>query len=629
MNAYESPQTDATVLGGNSNIQHIHSNRPSDHNETQSLWANVKVPHSFELRNDGVYSITDNKKSSAKIAGPVWVHAETDNPTDGTYGIVLRWINRRGEQQEQAFPREILHDPKSLTQRLSSKGLSISPQKERQLAAYLAAFDPDSVLWMQAVTRVGWMDSTDGSLTYVLPDQVLPSSKQGGVIFQPEQHSPTTSSVRTSGTLADWQQRVAERCRCNPFLIFSVSAALSGPLLRASGSAEAGGFHFYGYSSRGKTTACQVAASVYGCGADPSSAPDLAFIQRWNTTSNALEALASAHNDNLLVLDEIHTCPAKDFGQVIYNLAGGRGKAAMDKDRNLKQQRGWRTMILSTGEMSSRDKIEETGKAYAGMSARLVDIPTGENIIADTHGKQPVAFVDTLKRDCGTYYGTAGPAFIHALTEKYGNHHRVSAVVQNELDQLADVLTPAASPPEQKRAIRRFALVNIAGRLAVDFGILPFTRADIDAAIKVVLNAWISDESNVTDAISGAVSVQQFILTNEGRFRRAKDESGSAVPARGYAGYTCDLPTGKHAYLFTLDGFKEACGPHSLEAVRTALREHGLLHSNEPGRPTYKTTVHINGSPSRLRVYAVLRDIVEHDFTSVEQAGTGGTHGTS
>ena len=40
----------------------------------------------------------------------------------------------------------------------------------------------------------------------------------------------------------------------------------------------------------------QVAASVFGCGADPADCAEFSYIQKWNTTSNALEATAVPAN---------------------------------------------------------------------------------------------------------------------------------------------------------------------------------------------------------------------------------------------------------------------------------------------------------------------------------------------
>ena len=71
---------------------------------------------------------------------------------------------------------------------------------------------------------------------------------------------------------------------------------------------------------------------------------------------------------------EIGTCTAKDFGQVIYMLAGGRGKVAMNAERNLKPVRIWRLQFISTGEISARQKMEEEGHRVVRLGASMEEL---------------------------------------------------------------------------------------------------------------------------------------------------------------------------------------------------------------------------------------------------------------
>lgn len=79
---------------------------------------------------------------------------------------------------------------------------------------------------------------------------------------------------------------------------------------------ESGGFHLYGDSSGGKTTHLQVAASVYG---------SPRCVRSWRSTDNALESIAAAHSDGLLVLDEIGMCDPRIIGETVYMLGNGSG----------------------------------------------------------------------------------------------------------------------------------------------------------------------------------------------------------------------------------------------------------------------------------------------------------------
>jgi uncharacterized protein (DUF927 family) len=570
-------------------------------------WSNTEVPEGYEIAPEGVSQVDRKNKSTEKLAGPVWVSAFTEDDQSGIHGVVIRWLNRKGKECERAFPADILHEQgRTLSQLLARNGLAIVPGKEQQLSKYLGSFDSDVLPWIRSAPRVGWLDSTDEHLTYVLPDKVITADQSEHVIFQPEQHSPTVKTMYPQGTLADWQAHVAQPCRGNPFLIFSMCTAFAGPLLKAA-RIESGGFHIYGLTSRGKTTAAQVAASVFGCGADPSDAAGSAYIQKWNTTGNGLEALSAAHNDGLLILDEIQTCDSKDFGSVVYNLFSGRGKTRLDKNAGMKELRTWRALVLSTGEKSSRQKIEEEGsrKAYAGQLLRLLDIPTHDAIIADSHDMDGKNFADQLKRTCGRYFGTAGPGFIEAIVRHYENARAFSAVVQRLLDECEKDLTLSNSEPEQQRVIKRFALVLVAGRLACEFSVVPFNRKEIESAVLAVIKAWLADGANLPDRVRGAQAVQAFIQRHRSRLRKWDSEDEQV---RDLAGYIKD-----ELFLFTPEGFREAANGHDPEEVARELHRCGLLmRDGRNMKPKY--SIMLGGAFNRIRLYAVKNTILEHDF---------------
>lgn len=50
------------------------------------------------------------------------------------------------------------------------------------------------------------------------------------------------------------------------------------------------------------------------------------FVRTWRITDKALEALATRHNDTLLILDEMSQVDPNQAGEVAYMLGNGRGK---------------------------------------------------------------------------------------------------------------------------------------------------------------------------------------------------------------------------------------------------------------------------------------------------------------
>ena len=435
---------------------------------------------------------------------------------------------------------------------LASGGLDIEPGQEKRLILYLGRYKPEARL--TNVDRLGWIDTTDDQLAFVTPNETLSQSDME-YVFQPERHCPTVSTMRSNGTLKDWKENVAEKCKEKPYLIFSLCLGLSGPLMKPA-SIDNGGFHLYAQSSQGKTLCAQLSASAWGCGADPAVAPELSYIRRWNSTVNAFEGLAAAHSDNILVLDELGTCSSRDFGGVIYNLASGLGRAAMDRNRNLKAQRIWRNMLLSTGEVSSRSKIEEESvktSAKAGQLVRLLDIPVS-GIVGDE--KDPKAFVDQLKLACGQYYGSAGPEFVRQLTAVFESATELRDAVSEFIGASMTRLGASKLRPALERAAKKFALVEVAGILGVTFEILPFTDEEIKSSVRTAYDAWLTEAEAIPDDIRAVLAVRGFILKHrESRFRHQpiRENEPKTIDLCGYFHRTDNF------YLFTPAGFKEAC----------------------------------------------------------------------
>ena len=61
-----------------------------------------------------------------------------------------------------------------------------------------------------------------------------------------------------------------------------------------------GGFHWLGFSQTGKSTLLSAATSVIGM-----AHLGEGYLRSWRGTDNAMEAVAAAHNDCMLPLDEM------------------------------------------------------------------------------------------------------------------------------------------------------------------------------------------------------------------------------------------------------------------------------------------------------------------------------------
>ena len=572
----------------------------------------MDIPEGFELTDEGVYKITPQSQMRL-VSGPVWVIAKTRDVTGNGWGIHVQWIDQDGVQRECAFPGRQLHErgQSAVICRLADEGLHVIPGQESALLSYLGSFNTDQRI--NSTAQTGWLDATDTPLSYVLPHTVLSNDQDLRVAFQPERFSPSADSLHPSGSLKQWQAQVGRYCRGNPVLQFAVCAALAPPLLKFA-EMDSFGVHLYGASSQGKTTALQVASSAWGSGADPAASPQ-SSIQRWNTTANALEGLAAAHNDGLMALDEMGTYTGSDFGAVVYNLMGGQGKARMNDRGGMRNSSTWRLIALSTGEISIQAKIEENGgKIKAGQSNRFLDIPVSGRIINPSHDMAPAKLADELKEAAGRCYGTLGPAFLEALIHSVPDVSALQQRVKHLVARETALLQGAVElETHQVRGLKRFALICAAARLAGEFGLLPWPLEESISAIADAAHTWLTE--SVSDATRGILAVRSFILQyQDSKFRTTQELTfAKSRILHDIVGY---YDPDKSIYAFTPNGFKRACEGLDWKGVAAALDKCNLLFRSESDR--LATKISIPGTGERVRVYAVKAKILDADLVGGE-----------
>ncbi|CAN5656423.1 hypothetical protein BH10CYA1_BH10CYA1_55860 [soil metagenome] len=601
LQGHHNPTVDDTDIPTIDIFEHaIEQHLPEKHNVEP--WSEAILPTGYVLNRSGLYALDDEGKSK-RIAGPVWVTAISRNSAGDTgWSLIVRWLDLDGGLHERAFPLGRFHEMhNSIAIELADGGLNIVVGKE--LVSYLKKSDA-STRRRECASRSGWYDTRSGELVYVLPNQIFSGVSKSDVIFQPtERYSPSVETIKTAGTLALWKLEVGEPCANLTYPMFLLCAAFVGPLLRFA-NLDSMGFHLHGASSHGKTTGAQIAGSVWGCGADPAATPEKSFVRKWNSTQNALEGLAAAHNDNLLILDEIGTFNGKDFGKVVYDLIGGQGKAAMDASRNLKQQRSWRLVVLSTGEISCHQKIEENGgTAKTGQMIRMIDIPVS-SMIPKTDESH--ALVTALKKSCATHYGHAGTEFVKQLLQ-LENNVNLHALTTSGLEESTALLVDKEAPPAITRAAEKFAMVRFAGMLAVEMGILPFTDEQVTECVSSVFTNWEATCAPVRDSERALTAISEFILKHKDS--RMKSIISDDKSVRDLAGFYDEV---RNLYFFTEEGFREACRGHDPREVKKELNARDFLHTNEgPGRHTVKQK--LPGFTDLVRCVAVKGTLLSQD----------------
>ena len=343
---------------------------------------------------------------------------------------------------------------------LQSHGITIKAgrKKRERLADYLQG-EGKNTRW-QLARKAGWHGGA----------YILPSGEVLGEAENIHYHGDTSQGVdyQPKGSLEGWQA-LARLAEGNSRLCLALGCAFAAPLLHLLDH-ESGGFHLYGDSSDGKTTAALFALTVWG---NPKG-----LKLTWEGTAHGFSNTAAAKNDGLLVLDEIGQASARTAAKTAYAVLNGTGKVQGAKEGGNRAINRWRIMLLSTGEKTLDGYLKTKGKDWqAGQATRLPAIPAdaGKGIgIYDTlHGFAGGAELsEHLTREGAKHHGTAGRAYIA---------HLASIDAEGEARRHVDAYMAALPKLEgqARRVAMRFAILAAALELAQPIHGLTGTTAAI------------------------------------------------------------------------------------------------------------------------------------------------------
>jgi uncharacterized protein (DUF927 family) len=388
-----------------------------------------------------------------------------------------------------------------------------------------------------------------------------------------------------AGSLEGWRDEIAAKCAGNSRLVFGVSAAFAGPILKQAGE-ESGGFNMRGPSSIGKTAALQVARSVWGVP-----------LGTWRKTDNSTEVTAAGACDTLLPLDEMGQADPRVLSEVAYMLGNQRGKDRMRRDGGLRATHEWRLLFLSTGEVSLATRLAEGGiKARAGQEVRVLDIRAdagkGCGIFEDLHGfKGGADFAEYLKRAADRNCGHPGREFLARITNEVDD---MSAFISEARAAFIAKHCPEGADGQVRRACGRFAIVAIAGELATQAGITGWREGEaVDAAVQLFKD-WIADRGGKGSAEQQQAFAQVRLFLEqhgESRFKPAWDRAVTVVmpdsdepgismtdrPTINRAGFRRVTDGGTTFYVLPGVWRSEVCKGLDAKDVAAAMAERGWL----------------------------------------------------
>lgn len=524
----------------------------------------------YNLRDDGVYYSKPLKDGGyatpVQISPYLAVTAETYDTAYSNNGRYVEFRDTRGRLKTWAMPAVFAAgDGTEIAKYLRQAGLNYVYGYDKEIIDYLLS-SPVTDL-MTCSDRTGWVDNV-----FITPKHVYGENAEN-YTYQPI--GAIDNKIGQAGTLADWQANVARYAQGNPLTILNISLAFTGTLLKSVGMMGFG-LHDWSSSSDGKSTTMKIACSVWGS----------EFWQQWLSTSVGVEGSAYVHNDLLLALDEIGEATAQTVSATAYALANGEGKRRGGRDGNAKATKKWRVVFLSTGEKSLDTLMKEAGMVTrAGQEVRMINIRSDaweHGSFNDLHGmKNGSVFAETLEANTKRYYGTAGDAWLKAITSEGG----IPADISQAVDAIRDELLPSGASGQVRRVARQFALIAYAGELATEHGITGWKPGTASAAAKECFVLWVDDfggadgkreHHKIIDAVDA------FLFANISRFHDLAVSDKSVYTVKDRVGFVGSTQDGRKEYFVPATQITQLAAGYGREQIISALRIAGSLNDPDP-----------------------------------------------
>ena len=337
--------------------------------------------------------------------------------------------------------------------------------------------------------------------------------------------------------------------------------------------------HLFAESTKGKSTAAMLAISVWGN-------PNLSgggLYNTWNSTENALSTSLAGNYGIAYVLDELSMSKIEDTTSLIYNLVGGKDKARLTKDIELRAAATWTTSIISTGEVSLLSKA----KNNTGLDIRVLELGGIVWTEDANHSDQVKALVNRN-------YGVFGADFVKRLIEFPAD--RLKEIFEEEREIFIQKVKEKNIQDDMlSRTSCKYAIVTLTIRLInsryKDRGII----SDIEGIRELLVDTEINSINRRGIKRKAEDWLIQYIESNASKFKSGKETNTNV----DYWGTRKELPNGELEVAILTNKFEEIMRKGKFEDTKVVLeqlKKEGKLEY-EAGRLTRKRKVNAIQTP--------------------------------
>ncbi|WP_238942645.1 DUF927 domain-containing protein [Planococcus beigongshangi] len=348
---------------------------------------------------------------------------------------------------------------KSELLKLADKNLAVTDRNAKDLIFYFERYIAENhIPYHHAVDRMG----------HIKTAFIHPLMSDNVEIMPPDiGEKQTLEAFQSQGTQEEWLRNVLYKVKDRPKVLAILLSSFTSVILK---DLRLSPFivDLSGVTSRGKTTALHVAASVWGTSH---------LINEWNATKVSIERKSAFLNSFPAFYDDSMKAQEYQLQQIVYNYSGGRSKGR-GSIKGSQMEYTWNNLLISTGENS----LVEYARQAGGAAARILPL-TGLPFEGVDH-----KFFNELYQSVDKYHGRIGIDFLEQWKEKKADYIGLYAQYNDQFQKLSagnDVLG---------RIARHYAAIVFTAHLLKEF-----FQASINIQLLVDLFEDVKLENKSTD----------------------------------------------------------------------------------------------------------------------------------
>lgn len=515
------------------------------------------------IKNDHGVEYEDEKRISR--SAPHILRELTDIEKNNVF-YEIAWTEHDKEQKEVVAASTLMIKRDLL--KIADRGLAVNDNNSKDLVEYFDHYlSQIKIERSLKAERLGWIN---GRFIHPLDS--------GDVLIVPPSNGDRQiiEAFQKKGTLETWKKEVFDRIKGHPKVLFLIFSSLASVILKDI-EVESFIVDLSGSTSQGKTTALQVARTVWGT---------KGLVNEWNATRVSVERKAAFYNSFPLYMDDTRKADERILQSIVYQFSGGKSKGRGSLTGQ-QDETTWNNILISTGEVSLADFAEKAGGAVARIIP-LVDEPFDQI---------EYLFFHKIYEAIGASYGAPGLEFIKKWKK------RKKEFIPNFKNVREFYAKKSSGDEVISRMSLFYSAVHFAAEVACDV-------LDLDVDLKILERLFDSIAGD-TDGLNKPRELLELILGDLDRSRSeilydegSSDEIPKQIKGIYHQGTICLMA----AYV------KDKLGPDN-KMIRKEWRKKGYILAMDEKRDT--TVVNKKGQTYRvLMVNPSTLDALGYDLST-------------